>query len=43
MTPTLDVTLDADPGRIPAPVELAAHRIVLESSANALKHACPGR
>ncbi|MEU1517256.1 histidine kinase [Streptomyces sp. NPDC005811] len=39
----LDVTLDSDPGRVPAPVELAAFRIVQESLTNALKHACPGR
>ncbi|WP_406197195.1 sensor histidine kinase [Streptomyces sp. NBC_01017] len=39
----LDVHLDAAPGTVPTPVELAAYRIVQESLTNALKHAGPGR
>ncbi|QUW93764.1 histidine kinase [Streptomyces sp. V17-9] len=39
----LEVTLDASPGEnLPAPVELAAYRIVQESLTNALKHGSKG-
>ncbi|MFI6152411.1 sensor histidine kinase [Kitasatospora sp. NPDC051170] len=37
-----ELTQEGEPGAVPAPVGLAAYRIVQESLTNALKHAAPG-
>ena len=39
----LPVTLDADEGRLPEPVEAAAYFVVCESLANVVKHAAASR